>query len=66
MKQASEVDEKRFTSSYNICQEKGGGVRVTPPPLFQHPISQLIREYFIFRDDVSVILLLGVSFMYSI
>jgi hypothetical protein len=57
IKQISEVKEKPFTSSLNICQKaccrKGWG-------LAEHPISQLISGYF-FKDDLAVILLLGVS-----
>jgi hypothetical protein len=69
MKQISEVEEKPFTSSLNIspeaCCSKGvgaGGVTPPPPPLYR-PNSQLIPCIFNKKDDITVILLLGVSFM---
>jgi hypothetical protein len=68
MKQISEVEGKPFTSSLNICPEKpalerGGGGRSNASPLFHHPVSLSVDISL--RDDVSVILLLGVFFMYS-
>ncbi len=53
MKEISEVEEKSYTSSLNICPEvfsrQGRGVggcnAPPPPPTHHHPISQLIREY---------------------
>jgi hypothetical protein len=64
MKQISEVEEKPFTSSLNICPEllvgEGGGV--TPPPYL---ITTLIRWIFRSKDDVTVILLLGAQSSFS-
>ncbi len=60
MKKISAVEGKPFTSSLNIFPEarkRGGGV--TSPPPRHRPISQMIRG----KDDVTVILLLGISFM---
>ncbi len=39
------------------------GVLADQPFSPHHPISRLIRGYFMFQDDVTVILILGVSFM---
>ncbi len=66
MKKISEVEEKPLTSSSNICPEdccrkRGGAGGVTPPP---HPILFLSwSEDVSFKDDVTVILLRGISFM---
>jgi hypothetical protein len=64
MKQISDVEGKPFTSSLNICLEaccrtgfRMGGITSTPSPF-----SQLLRGY-LFKDDVTVILLLGISFL---
>jgi hypothetical protein len=56
MKQISEEDEKLFTSSLNICPAVdigGGGGNASPS----------LRSTTPFKDDVTVILLHGVSFM---
>ncbi len=63
-KQKYDEEETPFTSSLNICLEAccrngwGREKRVTPPDLW--------FEYISFKDDVTVILLLGVSFMNSV
>jgi hypothetical protein len=60
---------KLFTSSLNtVCAQKsaverdGGGLS-NASTTHQHPISKLIRGYISFKDDVTDILLLSVSFM---
>jgi hypothetical protein len=62
------MEEKPFTSSLNICPgkllHKGVGVgEVTPPPHYHHPVSHPVSVDISFKDDVTVILLLGASFM---
>jgi hypothetical protein len=65
MKQMSEQEDKPLTSSLNICQKRaleGGGLSIppspSPPPYFPaYPLD------ISFKDDVTVILLLGVFFM---
>ncbi len=67
MNQISEMEEKPFRSSVNIypedcCREGVGAGGVTPLPL----ITTLIPSCSVdisFKDDVTVILLLAVSFM---
>jgi len=49
IKQISEVEENPFMSSLNICPERGWGGRSDTSPSHHHPISQLIRGYFIQR-----------------
>jgi hypothetical protein len=57
------VEEKLFTSSLNICQEGGGGRQsnASPPPSTPpyFPADPLDISL---KDDVTGILLLGVSF----
>ncbi len=66
MKQISEMEEKPFTLSFNICPydesdwggRSDGSPHISPPPYF--PTDLWI---FSLKDDVTVFLLLGVSFM---
>jgi hypothetical protein len=46
------------------CCRKGGGGRSNPFPPHHHPIFQLIGDTS-FEDDVTVILLLGISFTFG-
>ncbi len=63
--EANITEEKTFTLSLNICpkgllyKSMGPGGETSSP--YHHPISQLIRKYF--KDDVTVIILPGVSFI---
>jgi hypothetical protein len=69
MKQISEVEEKPFTSSLNICPEAsfvnrvGAGVTPTPPYPCNAPPFPSGSVDISLKDDVNVLLLLlGVSF----
>ncbi len=65
-KQISEVEEKSFTSSLNICPEAGGGGRSYAFPPSPPPYFQLIPGFFLFKDDVTVVLRIVVSYMVHI
>jgi hypothetical protein len=60
MKQMSKMEKKLFTSSLNICQEGDGTEQNLSP--HHHPIPRLIWDT-LFKDDVTFISPLGVSFM---
>ncbi len=60
MKKTSEVEEKSFTSSLNICRKEWGvgGTENRPP----FPGRSVVISV---KDDVTVILLIGVSVLVS-
>ncbi len=65
--QIAKMTENPFMSSLNICPEvryiKGvGQVQYLPSAPHHHPISQLIRIDISCKDDVTVILLLGIVY----
>jgi len=69
IKQISELEEKPFTSSLNICPEtkplqKGMGAGGVAPFPFNPALFPSCFVNISFKDDVTVILLLGVSVLF--
>jgi hypothetical protein len=54
-----------YNTHFTPAVKRGGGERSNASPFHSHnhPISQLIRDYSC-KDDVTEILLLGISFMH--